>query len=305
MEFKKIFVFTDFDLDGAASLLVLHWAFKAKIGEIEFQSTSVSNLRKDFSLWVGENSIENYDAVYFLDLDTSVIADLIDNVKVTIIDHHETHVPNIEKYKNAKTNITVTTSCAKLLYVHFKDQLADITPAQKYLIALANDYDSYQFKLPESYSLNCAFSNSQKELGKSKTHKFAERFYSGFTGFTTQESNIIKEYVTERDAAIAKLEVYLGNISISKQEVAIAGTMGTKYVNDICDHLLKTHKPDIVFFVNLSSKHVSFRKVKTCKVNLAKLAEALCDGGGHEYAAGGKITEKFIEFTKQLNLATQ
>jgi oligoribonuclease NrnB/cAMP/cGMP phosphodiesterase (DHH superfamily) len=80
--------------------------------------------------------------------------------------------------------------------------------------------------------------------------------------------------------------------------------MGTKYINDICDHLLKTYNSDIVFFVNTNSSHVSFRKKKTCNVNLAKLAEFLCGGGGHEYAAGGKITEKFMNFSKQLSLIT-
>ena len=298
MDPKKIFVFTDSDLDGAASLLVLHWAFKANPGDIKFQTVAVSNFRKEFLLWAAENSIENYDAVYFLDLDTSTSSDLIDNKKSIIIDHHETH--DVSKYKNANTNVTITTSCAKLLYLHFKDKLTKLTNEQKYLIALANDYDSYTFKLAESYNLNCAFSNSQKSLGKSKAHKFLERFYNGFTGFTVQETNIIKEYTTGRDAAISNLQVYSGTVSISKQNLLVTGTMGTRFVNDVCDHLLKTYNSDIVFFVNTDSSHVSFRKKKTCNVNLAKLAEFLCSGGGHEYAAGGRISEKFMEFSKQL-----
>ena len=160
MDLKKIFVFTDSDLDGAASLLVLHWVLKANPGDIKFQTVTVSNFRKEFLLWAAENSIENYDAVYFLDLDTSSSSDLIDNKKSIIIDHHETH--DASKYKNANTNISVTTSCAKLLYLHFKDKLTSLTNEQKYLIALANDYDSYTLKLTESYNLNCAFSNSKK-----------------------------------------------------------------------------------------------------------------------------------------------
>lgn len=302
MDFKKIFVFTDSDLDGAASLLALHWALGAKPGDINFLTTTVSNFRKEFLVWAAEDSIENYDKVFFLDIDTSLSIDLIDNKKSVIFDHHETHLPNKEKYKNATTNITVTDSCAKLIYVHFKDRLTKLTAPQKYLVALANDYDSYQFKLPESYNLNCAFSNSQKSLGKSKAYKFVERFYEGFSGFTTQENNIIKEYIAGRDTAIANSQIYAGEINISKQNLLVAGTMGIRYVNDVCDHLLKQHKADIVFFVNTNSNHVSFRKNKTCSVNLAKLADLLCGGGGHEYAAGGKITEKFMEFTKQLTI---
>jgi oligoribonuclease NrnB/cAMP/cGMP phosphodiesterase (DHH superfamily) len=299
---KKIFVFTDSDLDGAASLLILHWAFKANPGDIKFQTVTVSNFRKEFLLWAAENSIENYDAVYFLDLDTSTSFDLIDNKKSIVIDHHETH--DTGKYKNATSNVVITTSCAKLLYLHFKDKLTSLSNEQKYLIALANDYDSYAFKLTESYNLNCAFSNSQKSLGKNKTYKFLERFYNGFTGFTLQENNIIKEYTTGRDTAISNLQIYSGNVPISKQNLLITGTMGTKYVNDVCDYLLKTYNSDIVFFVNTDSSHVSFRKKKSCNVNLAKLAEYLCGGGGHEYAAGGKISEKFMDFAKQLTPIT-
>lgn len=302
MDPKKVYVFTDSDLDGATSLLILHWALKSNLGEIKFQTTTVSNFRKDFLAWAAEDSIEKYDAVYFLDIDTSSSADLIDNKKSIIIDHHETHVPEKEKYKNATTNIIVTTSCSKLMYVHFKNELAQLTGIQKYLVALANDYDCYEFKLPESYNLNCAFTNSQKTLGKTKTHKFIERFYNGFNGFNAQENNIIKEYTTGRDSAISKLQVYSGKINISKQNLTVAGTMGNRFVNDICDHLLKKYNADIVFFVNTSSNHISFRKNKTCNVNLAKLANVLCEGGGHEYAAGGKITEKFMEFTKQLDV---
>jgi oligoribonuclease NrnB/cAMP/cGMP phosphodiesterase (DHH superfamily) len=76
--------------------------------------------------------------------------------------------------------------------------------------------------------------------------------------------------------------------------------MGSKYVNDVCDYLLRTYNSDIVFFVNTNSQHVSFRKKKDCTVDMSKLAKNLCDGGGHEYAAGGKITDTFMEFVKQL-----
>jgi oligoribonuclease NrnB/cAMP/cGMP phosphodiesterase (DHH superfamily) len=93
-------------------------------------------------------------------------------------------------------------------------------------------------------------------------------------------------------------------VPISKQNLLITGTMGTKYVNDVCDYLLKTYNSDIVFFVNTDSSHVSFRKKKSCNVNLAKLAEYLFGGGGHEYAAGGKISEKFMDFAKQLTPIT-
>jgi len=298
---NNIYVFTDIDLDGATSLLILHWALKSKLGDIKFKACTVSTFRKEFLKWLEDDSFDNYDNVLFLDLDTSSCVDLIDNKKAIIIDHHLTHVNNKHNYKNATVDVVETSSCAKKIYIHFKSLLKDsLTPAQKYLIALADDYDSYQFKLKESYDINCLFINTQRTLDMTRVHKFIERFYNGFDSFNTFEVNIIKDHITGRDNTIKNLEVYSGNVNISKQPIYIVGTTGNKYVNDVCDYLLKKFPADIVFFVNASSSHVSFRKKKECTVDLSKLANKLCDGGGHEYAAGGKITEGFMEFVKQL-----
>ena len=48
---------------------------------------------------------------------------------------------------------------------------------------------------------------------------------------------------------------------------------------------------------------VSMRKKDGCKLDLSKLAEKLCDGGGHACASGGSaMTEAFKTFSKTLNL---
>jgi oligoribonuclease NrnB/cAMP/cGMP phosphodiesterase (DHH superfamily) len=73
-------------------------------------------------------------------------------------------------------------------------------------------------------------------------------------------------------------------------------------INEIAHYSLKKYDSDIAIVCNLNSMSVSFRKNKErCSMKLNKLAEILCDGGGHEYAAGGKVTDKFIAFTKTLN----
>ena len=43
--------------------------------------------------------------------------------------------------------------------------------------------------------------------------------------------------------------------------------------------------------INTGNKRVYFRKQKDTDINLGKLAEKLCDGGGHEYAAGGVLSD--------------
>jgi len=297
---SSTYIFTDIDLDGVGSLIAIHQVLGAKPGDIKFTAASVSNIRKELLRWLETDSFVNYTNVYFLDLDTSEIIDLIDAPNVIIIDHHNSHAKNADKYKRAQVMVTVTTSCSKLIYRTYKDKLSHLTDAQKYFIALCDDYDSYVFKLPDSYNLNCLFTNTQKSPDKSRTHKFLERFYEGFNQFTVQEANIIKDYIERKNAAIAGLKIFEGKVSIGKQDRYIVGTHGEKFTNEICHHLIEKHNAEIAFFYNINSNHVSWRKSKTCEIDLSKLAAKLCQGGGHEYAAGGQSTPAFFEFTKSL-----
>ena len=299
MSFNKIYVFTDWDLDGLASLLMLHWYLGAKPGQISFKTTTVTNFRKDFLTWLDQNNINDFDKIYILDLDVAKNVDLIDRKNVSIIDHHLTHVKNLEAYKNAYTTVVETTSCAKLCYNVWKDQVK-LTDAQKYFIALANDYDCYQFKLKETYELNCLYTNTQRTSTKHRTEIFLEKYFDGYHPFNAQEKAIIKEYVDRKNKAISELQIFKGKVPIGGKERSIYGTHGNKFVNEICDYMLNTHPSDIVFFVNADNSHVSFRKNKSCEVDLSKLAAKLCEGGGHEYAAGGRVTEAFLDFTKLL-----
>lgn len=294
------YIFTDIDLDGVGSLITLHHILNAKPGELKFSTSTVSNLRKTLLKWLETDSFANYTSVYFLDLDTSTCLDLIDKKNVTVIDHHSSHLKSLELYKEAKTIVKETTSCTKWIYYNYKETLSKLTDRQKYFIMLCDDYDSYQFKLSETYDLNCLFTNTHRSMNLDRTHKFLERFYSGFDAFTFQETNIIKDYVTRKNEMIAKIEVFSGVLSINKEPIKVVGSSGEKFTNEVCDHLIKKYSAGISFFYNINSNHVSFRKNKECKVDLSKLAAKLCDGGGHEYAAGGKPTNMFFEFAKTL-----
>jgi oligoribonuclease NrnB/cAMP/cGMP phosphodiesterase (DHH superfamily) len=306
VSFNKIYVFTDFDIDGVAALLALHWALGAEPGQIAFKTTTVTNFRKEYLNWLNENNPNDFDKIYILDLDVAKNADLVDRKNIVIIDHHLTHVNALGVYKNAEVHVSETSSCAKKAYNHFKTlgKLTKLTQQQKYFIALADDYDCYQFKLPETYELNCLYTNTQKTSTKQRAEIFLEKYYNGFYPFTTQEKAIIKEYVDRKNKAIDSLEIYQGTVSIGGAKRTIYGTHGTKFVNEICDYMINTHPADIVFFVNSNNSHVSFRKNKSCDVDLSKLAAKICEGGGHEYAAGGKVTETFLNFTKLLTPLT-
>ena len=102
----KVHVFTDCDLDGAASYAVYSW-YK---GKAPVTVCRVNDLLKSYSVWCKSHNPGDYDQIYFLDLDTSnsdELIELIDRKNVTIIDHHTSHVENLSKYKEsfAKTLI--------------------------------------------------------------------------------------------------------------------------------------------------------------------------------------------------------
>ena len=130
---KEELIFTDLDLDGCCSYLVYTWHTQTKPKVI---TVKVSSLREKFLAWLKKNKISDYKRIYFFDLDTTEIKDLIDKKNVTVFDHHKSHE---EEYKNATAIIDKEcSSCSKLLYTHFKVN-ANLTNEQKKLVALVND----------------------------------------------------------------------------------------------------------------------------------------------------------------------
>lgn len=290
---KKIFIFTDIDLDGSMSYLLFRWFKNSRIPVI---TTRVNDFRKSFNGWLKQNKPEDFDIIYILDLDVSnECLDIVDLPNVVIIDHHDTHVKNKDEYKHAKAFIKHETSCAKLIYdlLHKKSK-NKLTDQQKHLLLLVDDYDSYNLKLKGSHELNLLFWNYQGN----KLHKFVSDFYDGFNGFNPQEKKIIKFYKKKIQSIISTMPIYEANIPINKANRRVVSAFATSCINDVADHLIDKHDAEISIVVNLESKKVSYRKSKQSDVDLGKLAKTLTDGGGHTFAAGGLVTEKFLAFTK-------
>ena len=75
---KDEIIFTDLDLDGCCSYLAYCWLTQTKPKAVTIK---VSSLRENFLGWLKRNKISDYKTVYFFDLDTTEIKDLIDNLK--------------------------------------------------------------------------------------------------------------------------------------------------------------------------------------------------------------------------------
>jgi nanoRNase/pAp phosphatase (c-di-AMP/oligoRNAs hydrolase) len=301
---KKFFIFSDSDLDGICSYITLCW-FLTGEPNIPYKLTTVTKFKQDLEFWQKTNKFSDYDKVFFLDMDIGDDIKFIDKKNVVVIDHHKTHVSRIPQYERATTVIKEFSSATKLIFTHFQ-KLKTLSAPQKMLVALADDYDSYTLKVPQSYDLHIVFYQTQNSADKSKHEKFIESFGQGFTGFTEQQKNLARLHRLAIKKVIDDLDVYGGTCSVQSKLVKVYSTVCERAINEVADHLIKGLNADIAIVVNPNSSRVSWRRRHDCDgVDVSKLAEEFTEGGGHEYAAGGKVTEKFLEFTKCLRPITK
>ena len=286
---KEELIFTDLDLDGCCSYLVYAWHTQTKPKVI---TVKVSSLREKFLAWLKKNKISDYKRIYFFDLDTTEIKDLIDKKNVTVFDHHKSHE---EEYKNATAIIDKEcSSCSKLLYAHFKVN-ANLTTEQKKLVALVNDYDCYELKFPESNKLNFLFWYKNGN----KLQNFVQDFESGFHGFTTEQNKIISFHFYKFKKLREEVALYKSTLTIAKKEYKFISTFANEYVNDLCQYIIDNNDCDVCLMINLKNNRVYLRKNRKCDLNLGKFANRVCDGGGHEYAAGGELNDNVLALSKQ------
>ena len=289
---KDEIVFTDLDLDGAGSYLVHCWARQKKPKVITLK---VSSLREKFLGWLNHHKLEDYKQVYFFDLDTTEIQDLIDKKNVYIFDHHKTHKEEI--YKNAEYYIDHDAeSCSKILYKYYKtlELLGNLTVEQKHLIALVNDYDCYELKFPESNKLNFLFWYTNGN----KLQNFIKDFEHGFHGFTNEQNKIITYHFYKFKKLADSLNLFTCDLPVNKKKYTFVSAFVGEYVNDIAQYVIDKSKCDVCMLINLNNKRVYFRKNKNVDLDLGKFAKKICGGGGHEYAAGGELNDIILTLSK-------
>lgn len=295
MKHGKIHIFTDCDLDGAMSYLVYTWFH----GKAPVTVCRVNDLLNNYKTWLKTHNPDEYKTIYFLDLDTSnnqELINLIDRENVTIIDHHTSHVENLDKYKKANQLVQEYTSASRLIYKIFTDTTdVKLTDEQKLLILLVDDYDSYKLEIPNSYELNVLFWNYTGDRLK----KFNDDFATGFKQFNDQQKNAIHFHAKKLKNVKDSLNVFQTTLPIKTSKYKVVSTFANTCINDVAEHIINTHEADIGLVINTTSNKVSFRKSKKCEVDLARLSQTMCeDGGGHSFAAGGILCDKFMELSK-------
>ena len=286
MSNQKTQVVVHTDLDGVVSYLVLCWWYGRKL---EVLGTTPMKLEQDYDKLVLSKA---WDKIYFLDLDVSKIGEKIDNKNTIILDHHKT---NLYPFKNAIARIYNETSCAKLVYdTFFKGTGKPITNSQKTLIALADDWDSNTKSTPLSEELNIVYHSMSD-----KFNSFVEDYYEGFKPFDKFKQNTITLYKKHRAEYIQSLNPFFGVVNFEdKKDVKVGAVFCDKYVQECCDWLLLNC--EIAIAVILNQKRIAVRRNSNSNIDVAKFVQRIAGGGGHEAAAGGNLTEDFMEFTKML-----
>lgn len=291
---KKTCIFTHLDLDGVVSYLTITWFYP----NIPFEIVPVRSayeFRQIYLNWCLNHKPDEYERIYILDLDVSGNEDLVDNSNFIIIDHHSTHEKT--EYKHAKAFVKKYTSACKLIYkiLSAKFPSTQLTPQQKTLIALTDDYDSYTLKSPLSKNLNTVYWSLTDNF-----NTFCKIFKRGFFGFSIQQQSMIKIYQDSLNTYYNNInEIYVGEICIDDKSYKVCSLLADKYINDLSDIFFISEQADVVILYNHKLNKVYIRRNKSCDLNVGKLCESW-GGGGHEAAGGCPASEGFIEMSKSL-----
>ena len=179
MNIKDIHVFTDADLDGAISYLILCWYFDAML---PVTVTTEKEIEKELDEFFKNNDVNKFKRVYVLDMDICNIAEKLDKPNFTIVDHHQGSINCKYNFKKARFKIKNEGSTCKLLYAVLKEHYKrDLNLKQKTLISVGHDYDSYNLIYKDlSIGLNTLFWNLQGN----RLQKFVKKYYEGFTNLS-------------------------------------------------------------------------------------------------------------------------
>ena len=283
-----IIIFTDTDLDGAGSALLLNRLFQGH-DVITVETTEATILNEFKSRW---STLDHFDKIFVCDLCLNEEqAETINRDNVVVIDHHDIHVQHVGKYTKAKSIVTDYTSCTKLIADKFKAKL-NLDDRLTSLVNLIDQYDCWSFNFPnelEPVRLNAIYNT----YNKPKWEKFITSFKDGLREYNIHEKNSIKLFFKKFAEQLINPK-FTGEVKGYK----IISTFVTSHVNEVGHYLVNKYDADIAIMVNLEKHFVSFRKNSNCKADLSILATTLCEGGGSHKLAGGKLTEKFMNFSQ-------
>ena len=281
----NVFLWTNCDLDGVASTIILGNAFAKS--NFDYQCVFFGDFEKKYTEWFNENS-NKYDKIFIvgIPLDQNTINKIDDKKVIIISDKKE----NIKVYDSTLIDDD-TTSCAKLLYKKFKDKF-EFSSDLKKLIVYVDDYNSYELKTRESKILNGLFRKS----GNNRFYNFVNKFWSGYQELSESELRLSSSFYKDLNSELENLCLYQGEY----KGHSVIATFAKGSANEIANSLLDNYDYEIAIIVNVNTQFVSFRKKRNSSADIKFMAENICNGGGSVNSSGGKLTQKFLDFTTTL-----
>jgi len=287
-------VFTHKDLDGAVSLLTFLWSNPdASVTYREITNVEI-DIMKDYVK-------KTCNPPQILIMDLSLRSDMcpdLDYDYITFIDHHKQSQKYIDNFNQAKIIHENTTSNALLVRKLYKEKAPEFTEDQKKLILYADDHDSGENRFKQSYDLNILFWTQFRN----EFCYFCNFYKKGFKPFNDNQKKIIRQAKEKAAYIEQQTNCYGGNVVIEGEVKNVVAAMTESFNSIVIDMLISKYQPDILFYINTKTEKISMRQTKKSKnaIDLSLFAEKYCDGNGHVYAAGGKVTPLFMELTKKL-----
>lgn len=280
---SKIFAWVNSDLDGIGSTVLLGNLFK----NFEYRHCFFGKFEEQYLPWAKENA-EDYDKIFVVGmvLDQNLVKKIDDHRVVFVSDRPD----DFKTWDSTKIQEECS-SCTKLLYKKFKEKV-EFTKNLKKFFLYVDDYNSYDLKHEETKYLNALYRKS----GGNRFVNFVNRFWNGFDGFTTTEVKLAEGFFEELEDELEHITLYSGEWEGFK----VISTISKFSVNELSHSIMENYPADAVIVMNPDTQFVSFRKYKGSEVDIAKMAGNLCDGGGGEWASGGRITKEFLKFSETL-----
>lgn len=276
---KKVKVFTNNDLDGAGSLMLIKWAFE-KTCNIDFSISNVFSLKRDYEKFCNSDQYDEYHKI--------IILNIIPNFEVG---------DDVLVFSKAGTRrfigrgkVAVDTSTTNLLKNFLKSSLKELSAERVNFLEVVDKFYIDGGEKKESIKLNAIF-----QYGRNKYSEFYKRFFDGIGEYSTEEKREIQAYVGGLKSAYKKLEMFEHH---DKKGVYISLVDDMTYKHELLDLLFKKHSPKMIFLVDLNNGFVSVRKDDSLEMDMHKLCNTLIEGRALKNCAGGRYTEKFIDFSK-------
>jgi oligoribonuclease NrnB/cAMP/cGMP phosphodiesterase (DHH superfamily) len=272
-------------LDGIGSTVLLGNLFK----NFEYRHCFFGKFEEQYLPWAKENA-EDYEKIFVVGmvLDQNLIKKIDDHRVVFVSDR-----PDDFKTWDSTMIQEECSSCTKMLYKKFKEKVKFTKDLKKFFLYV-DDYNSYDLKHEETKYLNALYRKS----GGNRFINFVNRFWNGFDEFTTTEVKLADGFFKELENELEQIQLFTGEWEGFK----VISTISKFSVNEIAGAIMGSYYGDIFIIMNPSTSYVSFRIPKNSKADISTMAKKLCDGGGSKMSAGGKITEKFLEFSQSLRI---